>query len=137
VKGALELQQTQLDPSTKAPMASSSITLTATAPLVSPEGNPLAQLDPAWSLAFFQRLSPANSVAASIERSASSGTHMTAGGTRQIGPGTRLRGKWGTTGVLALALEVAGDRSSITFVSEVRTVGALSPRFGATVNLAP
>ena len=48
-----------------------------------------------------------------------------------------VRGKWGTTGVLALALEVAGEKSSLTFVSEVSTTGSLSPKFGATLSLSP
>ena len=45
--------------------------------------------------------------------------------------------KWGTSGVLALALEVAGEQSSLTLVSEVKTSGALRPKFGATLSLSP
>ena len=65
------------------------------------------------------------------------GTHLTAGGTRQLTESTRLRGKWGTQGILALALEVAGEKSSLTLVSEVHSSGALNPKFGATLNLSP
>ena len=61
---------------------------------------------------------------------------MTVGGTRQVTDHTRLRGKWSTTGVLALALEVAGEKSSVQLTTEVNTVSG-EPKFGATINLSP
>ena len=42
-----------------------------------------------------------------------------------------------TTGLLAMALELAGDKSSLTLVTEVNSSGALNPKFGATLSLSP
>jgi len=63
---------------------------------------------------------------------------MTAGGTRQLSEHSKLRGKWGTTGVLALALETAIDKSSVSLVAEInaRPSQPLVPKFGATVSLS-
>ena len=113
------------------------ITLACTMPFVEANGTPLAAYDPSFSLSAFQRISPTNSIATSIESSPKSGVHLTAGGTRQLSESARLRGKWGTRGVLALALEVAGEKSSLTLVSEMSSSGSLAPRFGATLSLSP
>ena len=67
----------------------------------SSDGTKLAAIDPSVSLSVFQRTSAANSIAASIERSPKGGTLLTCGGTRQVSSAARVRGKWGTSGVLA------------------------------------
>lgn len=107
------------------------------APFVAADGAPLSEKDPSWSLSVFQRLSATNTLAASLERTPKSGTHLSAGGTRQLSDTARLRGKWGTNGLLALALEMAGERSSLALVSEVHCSGALSPKFGASLSVQP
>ena len=119
--------------------ASSTITLACTAPFVTAKGEPLEERDPSFSLTAFQRLTPSNTLAATIERTPGEGIQMTAGGTRQMTEHTRLRGKWGTSGILALALEVASEKSSLTLTTELDCSGAagLSPKFAATLNLSP
>ena len=135
-KAALEVQHMVMDEQEN-PVASSAITMACTAPFVTPDGTKVAAIDPTVSLSVFQRLAGgSNTLAATIERTPKA-THMTAGGTRQLSESARVRGKWGTQGVLALALEVAGDKSSLTLVSEVNSSGALNPKFGATLSLSP
>ena len=118
-------------------LGSTSVTLAVTRPLVDAAGSRLAEVDPTLSLSVFARTSALNSVAASIERHPKNGIHLTAGGTRQLSESSRLRGKWGTQGLLAMALEVAGERSQLSLVTEVSTAGPLNPKFGATLNLSP
>ena len=43
------------------------------------------------------------------------------GGLREVAPGAKLRGKWGTTGILAMALELSGDKSA----ADIRDGGEL------------
>ena len=50
-------------------IGSSAVTLAVTAPFVSADGTKLDSLDPSLSLSVFQRISPTNSLAASIDRS--------------------------------------------------------------------
>lgn len=118
-------------------VSSSAVTLACTRPLVAPDGTKLAAVDPSVSLSVFARTSPANSVAASVDHTPKRGTHLTVGGTRQLSESKRLRGKYSTTGILAMALELAGERSQLSLVTEVSTAGALNPKFGATLNLSP
>ncbi|KOO21307.1 hypothetical protein Ctob_000146 [Chrysochromulina tobinii] len=77
-----------------------------------------------------------HSLLASLEWEPKTEGVMTVGGTRQVTDHTRLRGKWSTTGVLALALEVAGEKSTVQLTTEVNTVSG-EPKFGATINLSP
>ena len=70
-----------------------------------------------------------------IERTPKS-IHLTAGGSREVAPGAKLRGKWGTTGILAMALELSGDKSQLTFATEVNSIGPLNPKFGLNLNLS-
>jgi len=135
-KTALEAQHMILDKDDDL-VASSAVTLACTAPFVAADGTKLAAYDPTLSISVFQRLSPLHSLAATMERKPGVGIHLTAGGTRQLSEHCRVRGKWGTSGILALALELAGEKSSVTLVSEVRTSGALAPKFGATLSLSP
>ena len=137
VKGAIEFAHTVVEG--EALKASSTITLACTAPFVTAKGEPLEERDPSFSLTAFQRLTPSNTLAATIERTPGEGIQMTAGGTRQMTEHTRLRGKWGTSGILALALEVASEKSSLTLTTELDCSGAagLSPKFAATLNLSP
>lgn len=137
-KAALEVQHAILDAEENM-LGSSAITVACTAPFVQPDGTKLSAIDPTLSLSVFQRTSPSNSMAASIVRSPKDGTHLSCGGTRQLSPHARLRGKYGTTGVLALALELAGEKSSFTIVSEAQTTGdkGFAPKFGATLSLSP
>jgi len=137
VKAALEVQHMVLDEKEEMPVASSALTLACTAPFVAADGTKLSALDPSMSLSVFQRLSPLHSVAVSIERAPKDGIHLTAGGTRQLSDSARLRGKWGTQGVLAFALEMAGEKSSLTFTTELKTEGALAPKFGAQLSMTP
>ena len=134
-KTALEFQSMQIQGDEL--IGSSSVTLAMTRPLVDAAGSRLAEVDPTVSLSVFARTSAANSVAASIERHPKRGTHLTVGGTRQLTDSSRLRGKWGTQGLLAVALEVAGEKSQLSLVTEVAPSGALNPKFGVNLNLAP
>ncbi len=59
---------------------------------------------------------------------------LTAGGTRELGPGRRLRGRFNSDGILSLALEMSNDSSSVTLSAELAQ-GA-RPRVGATLNLS-
>jgi hypothetical protein len=67
-------------------------------------------------------------------RSAQAHHVLTAGGTRQLGPTKRLRGRFNTDGIVSLALELSNDSSSVTLCTELAQ-GA-RPRFGATLNLS-
>ena len=111
------------------------VTLACTSPKVDAEGVRLASPDPTLSLSIFNRLNPKNSLACSIERTPKS-IHLTAGGSREVAPGAKLRGKWGTTGILAMALELSGDKSQLTFATEVNSIGPLNPKFGLNLNLS-
>jgi len=135
-KAALEWQHAKLDAEENL-IGSSAITLACTMPLVEADGTRLdkASRDPSLSLSVFQRTSEKNSMAVSLERTPNAGIVLTAGGTRQLTDRTRLRGKWGTSNVLALALEVAADKGTFTLVSEMNTAGAPAPKFSAMLNL--
>lgn len=141
VKGALEWQHQVLEGEGDDAklVAMSAITLAVTAPYVTARGAPLERLAPSWALHAFHRPCAAHSLAASFERGASGKHVLTAGGTRTLSETSRLRSKFATTGVLGLALEVAGTKSNITFTTEANALpGApLNPRFGAAVSLSP
>lgn len=134
-KAAMEWQNVQLDGEDL--VASSAVTLACTRPFVAADGTRCATVDPTVSLSVFARTSPTTSLAASIERAPKKGVTLTAGGTRQISDSARIRGKWGTTGLMAVALEVAGERSQLSLVTEISSSGPLNPKFGATLNLSP
>jgi hypothetical protein len=134
-KYAVEFQSMQIQGDEL--VGSSAVTLAVTRPQVDAAGSRVAEVDPTVSLSVFARTSATNSVAASIDRHPKHGTHLTAGGTRQLSESSRLRGKWGTQGLLAVALELAGEKSQLSLVTEVATSGPLNPKFGCTLNLAP
>ena len=91
--------------------------------------------DDIGSTSYPPRPSPKHSMFASMEWPAKGEQgHLAVGGTRQLSDHARLRGKWGTQGLLALALEVAGDKSSMTFSTEL---SSSAPKFGVTVALSP
>ena len=92
------------------PLASSTVTLACTSPAVTASGAPLTHPERSASLSIFHRLSAAHSLAATLEWPAKAEGQLTIGGTRQISERARVRGKWGTSGVLAFALEVAGEK---------------------------
>ena len=138
-KAALEFQHQLVDGEEL--LGSSAITLACTSPFVSADGAPLAEPERSVSLSAFHRTSKNHAVCASVDWPAKSATggSMTLGGTRQLSDTLRLRGKWGTTGILALALEVSGEKSSVTLVAETSTLpnATAPPKFGATVVLSP
>lgn len=134
MKAAVEWQNAEMEG--EKIKRSTCITAMCSAPFVAADGAPLERRDPTVSLSAFQRLSASNTLAASIERAPNAGVNMTVGGTRQVTEHTRLRGKWGTTGVLAMALEISSEKSALTLTSEVNTSGGLDPKFGATLNLS-
>ena len=133
-KAALEWQYQVLDGEDNL-VGASSVTLACTTPFVAADGSPLAETERSTSLSVFHRTSPKHSMFASMEWPAKGEHgHLAVGGTRQLSDHARLRGKWGTQGLLALALEVAGDKSSMTFSTEL---SSSAPKFGVTVALSP
>lgn len=108
VKGAVEWQHQEMDGDT--PTSSSAITLVCTSPYVRSDGSPLEAAERSTSLSVFHRTAAKHSMMASLDFAAGTDGKLTLGGTRELSEQTRLRGKWGTHGVLALALEVAGDK---------------------------
>jgi len=137
VKTALEWRHDAVDDEQR-PVSGSSIVLACTSPFVSASGAPLAASARSVSLSVTQRLKMDHSLNASIDWATDGKVQMAAGGTRMISDSTRLRGKWGTTGVLALALETAVDKSSVNLVAEINALPGqpLAPKFGATVSLS-
>jgi hypothetical protein len=138
VKGAIELQHQQVDAKDEL-VGSSSISLTCVSPFVNADGSALAAPERSTTLSVFHRTSAKHSLAMSLEWPAKAAGRLTVGGTRELSDHTRLRGKWGTSGVLALALEVAGEKSSATLVAEMNAKPdqPLAPKFGATIALNP
>lgn len=138
VKGALELQSMVLDEREQV-TASSALTFEYTVPRVDAGGGAVVVEPPAWSVSAFHRTSPTHSVAACYTQPAAAHASMWIGGTRQVSESVRLRGTWATTGLLSLALEMAGHRSALTLSASANTVPAegLAPRFGATLQLSP
>ena len=134
IKAALEWGHQELDGEQL--VSASAVTLACTKPFVHPDGSPLDEPQQTTSLTFSHKMSSQHSLLASLEWEPKTEGVMTVGGTRQVTDHTRLRGKWSTTGVLALALEVAGEKSTVQLTTEVNTVSG-EPKFGATINLSP
>ena len=74
----------------------------------------------------------------SFTSSASKGSVLSFGGSRQLHEGVRFHGRWSSSGVLGLALEVSGPQSRLCLFSEANPSGVdLSPKFGISVDLTP
>lgn len=136
IKTALEWRHDQMDG--EQPVSGSSVVLACTAPFVAANGAPLEASARSVSLSVVHRLSMEHSLMASFDWPADGEGQMTAGGTRQLAANTRLRGKYGTSGVLALALETAVNTSSVSLVAEINTRPSqpLAPKVGATISLS-
>ena len=114
IKAALEWQhQETLEDQ---PFRSSAITLACTVPFVRADGSPLAESNNSTSLSVFHQMSQNDSMFAMVEWNSNAAGTMTVGGTRKISEHGRVRGKWNTAGVLALALEVAGDKCALLII---------------------
>jgi len=139
-KAAAELQHFNVEGESL--IEASTITLSVTAPRFV-DNKPTAT-PPSWSLSAFKRMGPDHSIFAHFDAPSNGGCVLSAGGTRKIDESTRLRGKFNTTGVLALALEmsghkdvpIVGDKANLTLTSEVSSVGPLNPKVGATLQLS-
>mmetsp|Transcript_71074 Transcript_71074/g.118125 ORF Transcript_71074/g.118125 Transcript_71074/m.118125 type:complete len:356 (+) Transcript_71074:101-1168(+) len=130
-KAALEWQQ-NVEVDGGEPMRLSTVTLACTRPHQGSDKQPSA------SLSITQRVGDGHSLAASFERTPTGSHVMWFGGTRQL-EGSKLKGKWSTTGVLGLAVELLGDKSSLTLCVEANSNPGecLSPKFGASLQLSP
>ena len=132
-KVAAELQHAVMDGEEL--VGTSAITLAATRPCVKADGSP-AQTSGSLSIAY--RPSADYSLATSIERTPGGNHVLTAGGTRSLDGGKRLKGRVTTDGILALALDVAAEASSLTLCAELGLTPSAPPaRFGATISLSP
>ena len=133
VKGALEWAHQELDGDEL--VSASAVTLACTKPLVQADGSALAEPEQTTTFSVVHKTSVKNALVASLEWAPKTDGVMTLGGTRQLTDRTRLRGKWNTNGVLGLALEVAGEKSSMQLTTEWNTNSG-SPSFGTTINLS-
>ena len=132
-KLAAELQHAVMDGDEV--VGTSAITLAATRPYVKADGSPAST---SGSLSIAYRPSSVYSLATSIERTPDGSHVLTAGGTRALDGGKRVKGRVTTAGILALALDVAADASSLTLCAELGITPSAAPaRFGATVSLNP
>jgi len=134
LKGALEWKYEEMDGEQS--LSQTNVALACTRPSVQADGSPLAEPELTTSLSVAHKTAAKHSLLAALDWAPQKEGVMTLGGTRQLTDATRLRGKWNTTGVLALALEVAGDKSSLSFTTEWDTTRG-EPNFGVTINLSP
>lgn len=136
-KVALEWQHREMDGEKL--VAMSTVALACTSPVVAASGAPLATPQRSVTMSAVHRLSEKASLSASLDLPANGDGSMKLGGSRQLSESTRLRGMYGTRGVLALALEMAADHSTVNLAAEFNTkAGAgLAPKFGATISLSP
>uniref|UniRef100_A0A7S0LP02 Uncharacterized protein n=1 Tax=Coccolithus braarudii TaxID=221442 RepID=A0A7S0LP02_9EUKA len=128
VKAALEWTKPVLDEQGEFTGKLSSVTLACTRPHKASESGP------SWSLSAASRLSASDSLLTSFERTPRGNHVLCMGGSREIRPGLRLRGKWSTTGVLGMALEMPADKGSLTL--SIETAPSRDPKFGATVQIS-
>jgi len=67
--------------------------------------------------------------------SGAAGSTLTVGGAIALSEMQRLKARWATNGLLGVALDVAGEKSAVTFCGEVNSTPGkqLNPKFGVTL----
>jgi len=94
---------------------------------------------PSVSISAVEKVNANDSLVAGFERAPSGKHTLSVGGSRQLEAGDacnmKLKGLFTSEGVLGLALELSGAKSSATLSVEARQSAA--PKFGACVQLAP
>lgn len=116
-----------------------SITAAVTRPYLSNDGSPGV---PSYSLTVCHRPNAESTLALQYEgtpgkEGAPAGV-LTLAGARQLSEAQRLKARWNTQGLLALALEQAGQKHMLSFIGEVDTspnATGLSPKFGVNLQL--
>jgi len=90
------------------------------------------------SLSVCHNLGNSNALNASFEVSAQGERLLSMGGSKQLAPSARLKGRVATNGLLSLALQLESAASQLTLQSEVDSTSGSTrpPRFGATISLS-
>lgn len=93
---------------------------------------------PSGSLSVAQTLGGGNALNAAFEVTPQGERLLSMGGSKQLSPCARLRGRVATNGLLSLALQLETPSSQLTLQSEIDTSinSTRAPKFGATVQLS-